>query len=92
MITMVAFTTERGNPNKIGFNLIYKLINFNIYIQAGINATPVAEGVLSKMALQFNRPDLAHGCEWPAMVEFAEKQLGCSSWPGQPNPRSGLDP
>ena len=28
MITMVAFTTERGNPNKIGFNLIY----LNVYI------------------------------------------------------------
>ena len=26
---MVAFTTERGNPNKIGFNLIY--INLKIY-------------------------------------------------------------
>ena len=34
MITMVAFTTERGNPNKIGFNLIY--INLkNIYENGG---------------------------------------------------------
>ena len=30
MITMVAFTTERGNPNKIGFNLIY--INLKTHI------------------------------------------------------------
>ena len=33
MITMVAFTTERGNPNKIGFNLIY--INLKIYFVLG---------------------------------------------------------
>ena len=29
---MVAFTTERGNPNKIGFNLIYINLKYTLFV------------------------------------------------------------
>ena len=52
MITMVAFTTERGNPNKIGFNLIY--INLKIYIYI----YKEAKGVLGFSLCLFGLPSL----------------------------------
>ena len=48
--------------------------------QGGINAAPITDEVLAKMGEQFELDFIKHGCEWPAMVEYAEKYLGCGSF------------
>ena len=46
--------------------------------QSGAAPTEIPEPVLAKMAKQFEDPQFKHGCEWPAMVEFAKVHLGCT--------------
>ena len=41
---------------------------------------PLSETMLRRMALQYKREDIMHGCEWRAMVEYAEKHLGCDGF------------
>jgi len=47
---------------------------------AGDTAPQVSAKVLAKMAGQYERPDINHGLEWPAMVKYAEKFLGCDEF------------
>jgi ribulose-5-phosphate 4-epimerase/fuculose-1-phosphate aldolase len=48
--------------------------------QANAKAAPISDDNLNKMKEQFERADLQHGCEWPAMVRYAEKYLGCDEF------------
>ena len=48
--------------------------------QANAKAAEISEENLLKMAEQFERSDLQHGCEWPAMVQYAEKFLGADNF------------
>jgi hypothetical protein len=41
----------------------------------GKQGVEVSDAVLEKMSEQFDQPNLKHGLEWDAMVEFAEKKL-----------------
>ena len=50
--------------------------------QANAKAAEISEENLLKMAEQFERSDLQHGCEWPAMVQYAEKFLGADNFWG----------
>jgi ribulose-5-phosphate 4-epimerase/fuculose-1-phosphate aldolase len=43
---------------------------------AAINAAEISDDNLKLMAEQFQSTDFIHGCEWPAMVKYAEKYLG----------------
>jgi ribulose-5-phosphate 4-epimerase/fuculose-1-phosphate aldolase len=45
--------------------------------QGNSKADPLSDVMLRRMALQYKREDIMHGCEWPAMVEYAEKYLEC---------------
>ena len=44
------------------------------------NGMELSAEVLAKMAGQFDSPSFRHGCEWSAMVEFAERFLGCDKF------------
>jgi ribulose-5-phosphate 4-epimerase/fuculose-1-phosphate aldolase len=43
---------------------------------AATNAAEISDDILKLMAKQFDSTDFKHGCEWPAMVKYAEKYLG----------------
>lgn len=52
-------------------------VQMNLDQSAG-TGVEVSDELLEKMSEQFRDPTLRHGCEWSAMVEYAEAFLGCN--------------
>ena len=52
-------------------------IQMNLDQTKNSTVEPLSDVILRRMAAQYKREDIMHGCEWPAMVEYAEKHLGC---------------
>ena len=55
-------------------------VQMNLDQSNATNVVEVSDDNLKLMAKQFQSTDLVHGCEWPAMVKYAENYLGADEF------------